>query len=258
MKKNTTQLWDDLWEKDTSLEEDTFNLAQEEKSIRWQRLEEIVRKNFPSFENLQVIEIGAGAGTNAALLAKRGARVTVLDYSANALKASQKFFARNGLVAEFIQQDALSLPADFLNKYNISMSFGLTEHFTGLNRLKINKAHFDVLKPGGLAFISVPNKFNPPYRIYKFITEHIGQWHVGEEHPYSRSEFRRVCEQIGVTEYSFFGDSLARSFNFLNPVKAARKLLKLRKNLDIKKIKAESGSRLDQYFSYALVLAGKK
>lgn len=258
MKKNTNQLWDDLWEKDTSIEEDFFNLTREENSIRWQRLEEIVYKNFGSFNGLKVIEIGAGAGTNAALMAKRGAKVTVLDYSDNALKVGQNFFSRNGLSAEFIKQDALLLPEEFLDKYDVSMSFGLTEHFTGENRLIINKVHFDVLKKGGMAFISVPNKCNLPYRIFKFVAEHVGIWHVGEEYPYSRKEFKKICRHIGILEYSFFGDSFLHSFSFISPIKAIRKIFKLKKNLNISGIKREKGTFLDQYLGYALVLCGKK
>ena len=258
MEKNTNQLWDNLWERGTSVEEDSFNLAREEKSIRWQRLERIIQNNFVSFTGLKVIEIGAGAGTNAALMAKRGAQVTVLDYSDKALQAGRKFFARNGLAAEFIKQDALSLPMDLLDKYDISMSFGLAEHFTGVDRININKAHFDVLKQGGMAFISVPNKCNPPYRIFKFIAENVGFWHVGEEYPYSRKEFKEIGRQIGISEYSFFGDSFWQSFNFINPFKAARKIFKLKNNFDISNVRQGRGTFLDQYLSYALVFYGKK
>ncbi len=261
MKKNTPQLWDKVWKKDISIEEDIFNLAKEGYSIRWQRIERIVLKEFGSFNNLKVIEIGAGAGTNAALAAKRGAKVTILDYSETALKRAREFFERNGLSAEFIKQDALSLPTDLLGKYDISMSFGLTEHFDGVERVNINKAHFDLLRKGGIAFISVPNKYNPPYRIFKFVAEHTGRWTVGEECPYSRKELRNICQQIGITEYSFFGDSLFWSFNFINPInpfKIIRKVFRLKNPLNIYNIRKEKGTFLDQYLSYALVLYGRK
>lgn len=258
MKKNTPQLWDEVWEDGSTTEEDIYNLIKEENSIRWQRIERIVLKEFNSFDNLKVIEIGAGSGTNAALMAKRGAKVTVLDYSEGALKRARGFFKKNGLSAEFIQQDALSLSVDLKGVYDISMSFGLTEHFEGQERVKINKAHFDVLKEGGIAFISVPNKFNPPYRIFKFIAERISVWKVGEEYPYSRKEFKDMCEQIGVKEFAFFGDSLIWSFNFVSPFKVIRKAFKLKKNLDVSHIKKEKGTFLDQYLSYALILCGKK
>lgn len=258
MKKNTNQLWDNLWKSNTSTEEDIFNLLKEENSIRWQRLEKIVLDNFESFEGLKVIEIGAGAGTNAALMAKRGAQVTVLDYSDNALKASRMFFDRNGLSAEFVKQDALSLPVELLNKHDISMSFGLVEHFIGSDRININKAHFDVLKQGGIAFISAPHKNNPPYRIFKFIAEHVGQWHVGEEYPYNKKEFSKICKQIGINNYSFFGDSFWWSLQFISPVKIFKKIFKITNNFNINTLKKEKGTPFDKYLSYALVLCGKK
>ncbi len=77
----------------------------------------------------------------------------------------------------------LNLTENMINRYDLSMSFGLSEHFKGNHRVLINKAHFDVLRPDGIALISVPNKNNPPYRIFKFIAERTGRWTVGEEYP---------------------------------------------------------------------------
>ena len=258
MKRNTPELWDQVWKSTSSNEQDLFDLIKEENCIRWQRIEEIVLKEFGAFKNLKVIEIGAGTGTNAALMAKRGAKVTILDYSENALKRAHEFFERNGLTAKYIKQDALKLSTEFRCEFDISMSFGLTEHFKGEERININKAHFDVLRNGGLALISVPNKYNLPYRIFKFVAERTGKWGVGEEFPYSRNELSNICQQIGIKEYSFFGDSLIWSFNFINPLKIFRKALKLKENINISTIKKESGTFLDQYLSYALVLCGKK
>lgn len=258
MRKNTPQLWNEAWERGSSKERDAFNLMREENSVRWQRIEAIVLREFGSFRDLKVLEIGAGAGTNAALMAKRRATVTVLDYADSALARSRDFFANNGLSAEFIRQDALSLPSDLMNKYDISMSFGLTEHFSGPERILVNKAHFDVLRPGGITFISVPNRLNPPYRLYKFLAELTGLWQSGEEYPYSRREFRDICKELKIEEYAFFGDSLFSSLSFIDPLRIARKLRKREEPIDLSKIKRESGTFVDQYLSYALVLYGKK
>lgn len=255
--RNTPQLWDKFWESHISIETGIPMLIQGKNCIRWQRIEKVVLKEFESFNNLKVIEIGAGIGMNAALMAKRGAKVTILDYSENAIMKAREFFKINSLSAEFIKQDALSLPSDLLDKHDISMSFGLTEHFRGAERIKINKAHFDVLRKGGIAFISVPNKYNLPYRIYKFIAERTGRWTVGEEYPYSRKELINICKQIGITKYSFLGDSLLSSFNFINPLKIVRKMFKFKRPPNIYPIKKEKGTFLDQYLSYALVLYGK-
>jgi len=70
MARNTPQLWDEIWKGPVSEAEDVFNLAREEHSIRWQRIERMIQQGFGAFEGLRCIEIGAGAGTNAALMAK--------------------------------------------------------------------------------------------------------------------------------------------------------------------------------------------
>lgn len=256
--KNTPELWDKVWQDAPSVERDLFNRVKEENSIRWSRIEDEVLKSFGGFAGLNVIEIGAGSGTYAALMVKRGAKVTVMDYSENALKQSDEYFRRNGFQAALLKQNALNIPRELYGKYDISMSFGLTEHFLGAERVAIHKAHFDVLRKGGVSFISVPNKYNLPYRLYKFLAEITGKWRVGEEYPFSRAELASICGQIGVKEFFIFGDSLAASFNLINPVSIARKLFGIRANTDVGSIKREKGSSLDQYLSYALVLCGKK
>jgi SAM-dependent methyltransferase len=233
-------------------------MAQEENCIRWQRLEQIVLRRFGRFNGLRVIEIGAGAGTNAALMAARRAQVTILDYSEAALERAREFFRRIDLRAEMICQDALSLPADLRGRYDIAMSFGFTEHFRGEERIRINKAHFDLLRPGGMAFISVPNKYNPPYRIFKFAAELAGVWKVGEEYPYSRRELSRICGQIGITDYGFFGDSFFWSLRFISPVRAVAKILNIKPSLSVSRLKKEKGTPIDPYLAYALVLYGTK
>ncbi len=253
---NTPELWNRLWANEASRELNVRTVAKEEAGIRWQRIEDVVAKTFGGFTGLNVIEIGAGSGTNGALAAKRGARVTVLDYSEKALERARDLFTANGLSARFERQDALALPEELLGTYDISMSFGLTEHFSGDRRMSINKAHFDLLKEGGVAFIAVPHKYNPPYRIFKFLAERLGQWGVGEEYPYSRKEFKELCACMGVEEYSFFGDSLVASLNFLNPMKIVRKVFHLKRK--IRWIRKEKGTFLDEYLSYSLVLCGKK
>jgi len=247
--RNTPQLWDKLWERKTSKDEDTATLRIEEKTVRWQKLKEIVLNKFSSFHDLKVIEIGAGMGTYSGLMAKQGAKVTILDCSENALLRAQDFIMHNGVKAEFMKCDALSLPDEIRYKFDISMSFGTAEHFQGEERVKIIKAHFDVLKDGGITCISVPNKYNPPYRFYKFVSELTNRWTVGEEYPFSRREMKNIAKEMNPKEYSFFGDSFVCSLKFFLRTPFIRKYLTLRQ-LE----KAEKKCLLDQYFSYSIVL----
>ncbi|MFH1802100.1 MAG: class I SAM-dependent methyltransferase [archaeon] len=251
MRKNTPELWDSLWKK-TSKEQDIFNLTREENSIRWQRIEKRILSKFKGFKNLRVIEIGAGGGTNALLFAKKGSKVTILDYSKKAIKRSKEFFKRNNCDARFILADALDLPEKLNGKYDVALSFGLAEHFEGKNRIKIVKSHFDLINKGGIALISVPNKYNIPYRIHKFVAESINLWKFGEEYPFSRREFEAIAQKIDVRKKEFIGDSLFTSFRLINPFLVLKKFFNLKS-----RIRKEKGTPLDSYLSYSLVFVGE-
>lgn len=258
MRRNTPELWDELWEKPLSSEQDAFALAKEEHTIRWHRIAREILNTFGSFQGLKVIELGAGSGTYAALMAKRGADVTILDYSDGALERGREFFKRANLKAEFIKQDALNLDPSLLQKFDVSLSFGLAEHFNGPARNRIIHAHLKVLKAGGIAFLSVPNKYCLPYQVFKFVAQRTGKWIFGEEYPYSYFELGHLARQLGIVRFSILGSSLAASFDFINPFKAlaiVRRIFRLKDNLDPSALRDEHGTPLDCYLSYAIVLA---
>jgi 2-polyprenyl-3-methyl-5-hydroxy-6-metoxy-1,4-benzoquinol methylase len=248
---NTPELWDDIWRAGTSAEQHRADVAREELSIRWQRIEQRVLARFGGFEGLRVIEIGAGAGTNAAAMAKRGASVTLLDYSPTALETAKGLFAANGLEADFVEANALELPDAVRGGFGIAMSFGLNEHFTGSERVGIFQAHLDALRPDGIAIVSVPNARNVPYRLSKWAAERTGRWKLGVEVPFARPELEAICRRLGVTEPEFFGDSFAYSLQFVNPYAFVRRA---RGRPAKPKVRQERGTPLDERWSYATVV----
>ncbi|MFA5992273.1 MAG: class I SAM-dependent methyltransferase [Candidatus Pacearchaeota archaeon] len=254
MEKNTPELWDDLWD-ERSEQEDFLSIEKEEASVRWLKIEKKVNEKF-DFKNLKVIEIGAGAGINAILFAKRGSKVTILDYSQNALDRSKQLFKKNKLKARFVLADALNLKKNLSSKYDLSMSFGLAEHFTGEERTKIIKSHFDLINDKGLVLISVPNKANLPYRLNKIILGILKKWKFGEEYPFSRSEFLKICNSLSFKKVSFIGSSFPDSFRFINPILLIKKLS--HKPTSSSNIKKEKPTIFDDHFGYALVLVGEK
>ena len=249
---NTPELWDDIWRSSTTAEEHRANVAREELSIRWRRIEERVLRRFGRLEGLEVIEIGAGAGTNAAAMAKRGASVTLLDYSPKALAKARELFAATGLGADFVEANALALPDEVRGRFDVAMSFGLNEHFTGAERDRIFRAHLDALREGGVAIVSVPNARNAPYRASKWLAERTGRWKLGVEIPFTRTELEGICERLGVSDPEFFGDSFAYSLQFVNPVPYARRALG-RPSTRVRR-RPERGTPLDERWSYATVV----
>ena len=255
MQKNTPELWDNLWNERTE-EEDLLSIEKEEASVRWRKIESKVNEKFKDFKNLRVIEVGSGAGINALLFAKKGSKVTILDYSKNALNRSKQLFKKNKLKASFVLSDALDLKKRLLEKYDLSMSFGLAEHFTGDERVKIIKSHFDLINNKGLVLVSVPNKSNLPYMINKLALSFLKKWKFGEEYPFSRSEFLKICKSLGFEKASFIGSSFIDSFRFINPILLMKKLRHQPTNSS--NIKKERATIFDDRFGYALVLVGEK
>jgi 2-polyprenyl-3-methyl-5-hydroxy-6-metoxy-1,4-benzoquinol methylase len=180
--------WDALWE--TEPEDEDFDV--EETTLRWRVQMEHIRTRFGSMEGLKVVEIGAGRATNALMYARHGAEVTILDQSALALDLAQQRFARFGLTATSVEADVFDLPAELLDAFDVSMSFGLCEHFLGPRRLAVVKAHLDVVRPGGLALVNVPNKFSPFYRAWMGIAKRRGTWTLGTEVPFSAREMKEL------------------------------------------------------------------
>ena len=264
MRRNEPELWDELWNGQPSTDEDLHVLVREAQSIRWQRMERRIVERFGDCGGLRVVELGAGAGTHAALLAQRGADVTVLDFSARALERSRSFFERNRVRAEHVLADATALADEWTGACDVSMSFGLAEHFTGDMRRRVIRAHLDVLRKGGVAFVSVPNRWNLPYRLYKFLAEKRGTWPYGQEVPYSRRELAAIMRDLGVREYGFFGDSLIGSLRFFPAPPYLRKgLARWSRPLcgagrGGGVVRFERGTPLDGYLSYALVLYAEK
>lgn len=261
---NTKELWDNLWSGDSkSLQEHKFNLTIEERGTVWRGIKETIEKNFSNISQLNVVELGAGCGCYSALMAKMVHKVTMIDYSDSAIKKSKQFYEFLGISnIEYINADALCLPMALYNQYDVSMSFGLAEHFQNNDRKSIIKSHFDLLKQDGLSFISVPNLHCLPYLIWKKKRELSNRWHFGLEIPYSRKELKLICKELNINQYHFIGSSFLSSFNFILPFNSWKKSLGKRiisnyfQKLD--RIKPMTATHLDSFLGYALVLCGKK
>lgn len=171
--------------------------AEEARTPRWRAQAERVRARWGGFEGLRVIEIGAGRGTNGALYAQRGAEVTIFDTSPVALEQARELFEALGLTASYVAGDAFDLAPDLRGAFDVSMSFGLCEHFLGERRLAIVAAHIEVLRPGGVAFLGVPNRWAPVYRLWMGTLKRTGSWPLGTEAPFTATELARLVREAG-------------------------------------------------------------
>lgn len=186
--------WDAQWRAERI---DPAAPAREARTPRWRAQERLVLERFGSFDGLEVIEVGAGRGTNAVLYAQRGARATLLDLSRLALEQAQSLFAANGVEVETIQGDVFDLPEETRGRFDVSMSFGLCEHFLADRRRAVVAAHLELLRSGGVAMLGVPNRWSPAYRLWMKVLTVRGTWPLGTEVPFSAAELRALARAGG-------------------------------------------------------------
>lgn len=193
--REQTADWDALWEAEP--ESDAEDLILEARTIRWRTQEDLVERHVGALEGLRVIEVGGGRAENSLLYAKRGALVTVLDQSPVALRQAQSRFAKHDLPVETVEADVFALPDSLLGSFDVSMSFGLCEHFLDERRRGVIAAHLELLRPGGLALINVPNRLSPIYRLWMATAKLRGRWVLGTEVPFSGREMLRLARTSG-------------------------------------------------------------
>jgi SAM-dependent methyltransferase len=99
------------------------------------------------------LEAGCGTAANGLNLALRGAEVTGLDLSVNALRAARAAFAERGLGAEFLLGDVRQIPLPD-ESFDFVYAGGVVEHFRD-TRLAIAEM-VRVLRPGGRLLLTVP------------------------------------------------------------------------------------------------------
>jgi len=194
MARETAADWNAQWRSEP-LDLDAPRL--EARTPRWRAQEALVRERFGGFDGLHAIEIGSGRGLNAYLFAERGADVTLLDESSVALEQARQLFDAGGLALQTVEADLFAPPEELQGKFDVSMSYGLCEHFLGERRLAVVRAHLEPLRLGGLALLGVPNRFAPVYRVWTWTLMRRGSWPLGTEVPFSARELRELAERAG-------------------------------------------------------------
>ena len=79
---------------------------------------------------------------------------------------------------------------------DLVFSVGLIEHFDPQETRKAVQAHFDVLRPGGVAIISFPTP-TLLYRLTRGLIEMLGMWKFHDERPLARGEVTASVEECG-------------------------------------------------------------
>lgn len=121
--------------------------------------EKFIDKYFSFDETKSVVEVGSAPGTHVVKFSKKfGYKPYGIEYTDDGAELNRAVFRKNGIPEENV------IHADFLDPafqsrykdfFDIVISSGFLEHFT--NPKEVVRCHLNILKPGGLLLISIPN-----------------------------------------------------------------------------------------------------
>jgi 2-polyprenyl-6-hydroxyphenyl methylase/3-demethylubiquinone-9 3-methyltransferase len=222
-----TDDWEKVWKKYRfNSVTDAWELEWEKSQPRWKQAARLFDSQWGGLKGRAVVELGCGRATESLLAAQEGAIVTLVDKNKRVLDLARKRFKYYGLERELqiVQSDILSLDRKLSRKFDVCISEGLAEHFTGKARQKVITAHARVLKPGGIAMISVPNRWSLPYRLWMKREQILGRWPYGLEVPYSANELKKRIKRAKLTLISITGSPVINDMLFLFVPPRFRKL----------------------------------
>jgi 2-polyprenyl-3-methyl-5-hydroxy-6-metoxy-1,4-benzoquinol methylase len=204
---NSPRIWDKIWidEKDDA---GFWQWVQsEEAGVRGSKIISYIEQYLGKISGIKIIEVGSGEGCYSFIFAKRGAVVTLLDYSQEALLRSHKHFESPGLSASFVCADGLNLSPNLQGKFDVAMSFGTVEHYRYPERFLMAQAHFNLIKPGGIVIISGPNRRFFLHEALKFYLQKKGKWQLGYERAFSQQELLRLANQMGLENVKIYSSA---------------------------------------------------
>ena len=99
-----------------------------------------------------ILDSGCGTGENALFFAKRGHKVTGIDFLPEPISMARQKAAERGLTATFLVMDALALK-DLPEVFDTVIDSGLFHVFSDEDRRRYVDGLASVLKPGGRLYL---------------------------------------------------------------------------------------------------------
>lgn len=176
-------------------------------------------------EEKHIIEVGSGSGFSSLALAQRGALCSLLDLSPLALQVGTDAFIKAGRQApKLFLEDALknSVPSD---SYDVVWNGGVIEHFVDSGKQLLLLEMLRMCKPGGTVIILVPNRWCWEFQIVQAWQKFWGTWRYGFEDDMSPRRLGRMCETVGITQYTSYAFNPVIGWRWLPLMRYVLKLM---------------------------------
>ena len=145
----------------TSLKEREYFTFHQKRFLRFDRFLE--RLTVPEAKNFKVLEIGSHYLHTSILLASRGFQIDAMDvgefWNLDFVKSRGERFGLNPIIENDLSRMGTFQSVE--NEYDLVVFTEIMEHIT-FNPIPFWKTIYQILKPGGMIYISTPNAFALP------------------------------------------------------------------------------------------------
>jgi SAM-dependent methyltransferase len=189
--KNEKGSWDELWRRRKRL-------------YIYRNVLKTAEHFLGQIERKEILEVGCGRGATLLEFARRGGKVTGLDYSEEALATCRELASKNGSGqhVSFVNGDARKLPFPS-ESFDFVFSVGLIEHFE--DPTEILAEQHRVLRKGGFLLVQVPQKYSA-YTLLKKVMIRVGKWpYGGWETEFSDKEIAALVSEAGLEPEYVYG-----------------------------------------------------
>jgi len=159
-------------------------------------------------EGAWVMEVGAGSGRDSLELARRGAKVIVLDYVRSSFRVIRRQAAELNLEVLPVCADGTRMPFRE-GTFDLLFHQGLLEHFRDPQPLLSENVR--VLRRGGHLLVDVPQRFHV-YTVAKHVMIVLGRWFAGWETEFTPAQLERRIRSAGMTVVRTYGAWMVPGF----------------------------------------------
>ncbi len=154
-----------------------------------------------SVKGITSLEVGSGTGIDSINLAQKGANVTCLDNSNNALDISKKLFKKYGVKGKFVNGDACNMCFED-NSFDLVFNAGVVEHFKDPTQIIQEMKRVS----SKYVMVWVPQTFHR-YTVKKKIAQARGKWPMPWETQYSIFGLKSLFKKNGIKPIDYLGSA---------------------------------------------------
>ena len=145
-----------------------------------------------ALKDVEIIDIGCGAGLLSEPLARMGAKMTSIDAAENNIEVAKVHAAQSGLAIDY-RNCTPEMLADEGKQFDIVLNMEVIEHVDDPQFFM--QACAALLKPGGLMFVATLNRTLKSLALAKFGAEYILRWLPAGTHDWRK--FVKPSEMSG-------------------------------------------------------------